>query len=52
MLTTIDRIASPPDTFCLAGGLDHSKRFWSAPVPEVKFVVSGDEEELSCGVER
>lgn len=50
-ICSVNRIASPPDTFCLAGGLDHRKRFWSAPVPEVKFVVCGDEEELSRGME-
>lgn len=44
-------MTNPPDSFCIAACLDHSKGFWATPVPEVKLIVGGDQEELSSRVE-
>lgn len=44
-------MTNPPDSFCIAARLDHSKGLWATPVPEVKLVVGGDQEELSSWVE-
>lgn len=40
-----------PDPFHLASGLHHGKRFPATPVPEVDLIGSGNQQELSRGVE-
>lgn len=45
------RVLDSPHSLCVTARLDYSKGFRSTPVPEMEFVVGGDEEELSSGVE-
>lgn len=42
---------NPPDSLSITAGLDDSEGFRSAPVPEVEFIVGGDQKELSSRVE-
>lgn len=39
-----------PHSLCVAARLDHSEGLWSAPVPEVELIVSGDQKELRSRV--
>lgn len=50
-LTMRPSIFDPPHSLCVAARLHDSKRFWTAPVPEVQLVVGGNEEQLSGRVE-